>query len=183
MDKYNDVLVDTNPKTQVGRNKPDVSLIPPVATMHQADAFMDGADKYGPYNWREKTVSIRTYIAAAKRHLDLFLDGEQVAKDSKVHHLGHAMACCAIMLDAMSVGNAIDDRPWPGRSGDAIDYIQSRRAEQKPNEENTKYDEEQRPERATAARTFARGYGGNGSAGCPGPEDPCAPTTSTSRCY
>ncbi len=122
-----DQMKDTNPKTLVGRSKPDFSLIPPVANAHMADAFMDGAGKYGPYNWREKTVSLRTYIAAAQRHLAQFLDGEQVASDSQVHHLGHVMACCAIMLDAMSIKNAIDDRPVPGAVGSTIASINKRR--------------------------------------------------------
>lgn len=125
-------LVDTNPKTQVGRSKPDLSLVPPVALAHEADAFMDGAFKYGPYNWRDKTVSIRTYIAAALRHIGQFQDGELVASDSNVHHLGHARACLGIILDAMSVGNAIDDRPTAGAVGAAIEQIKERRSEATP---------------------------------------------------
>ena len=76
--------------------------------------MMDGAEKYGPYNWREKKVPARTYIAAAQRHLADFLDGEALATDSGVHHLGHVIGCCAIVLDAMETGNLIDDRPKPG---------------------------------------------------------------------
>lgn len=126
-------IVDTNPKTAVGRVKPDLSLIPPVALAHMADAFMDGAAKYGPFNWRENAVSLRTYIAAQMRHTGQFLDGEEVAADSLCHHLGHVMACCAIMLDAISVGNAVDDRPLPGRVGDTIETIRARRAAKEAN--------------------------------------------------
>jgi hypothetical protein len=40
-----------------------------------------------------------------------WFDGEEVASDSGVHHLGHAMACLAILLDAQETGNLVDDRP------------------------------------------------------------------------
>lgn len=105
---------DDNPKTAVGISKVPLHLVPPVATHYTALAFADGAKKYGPYNWREKRVSTSVYIAAAKRHLDAFWDGEDVSADAGVHHLGHVMACCAILLDGMSIGMLNDDRPPKG---------------------------------------------------------------------
>lgn len=104
-------LLDTNPKTAYGAMKPPLSLVPRSALIHTAMAFKDGASKYGPYNWREKAVSVMTYLKAAERHHAQFLDGSDYDKKSLVHHLGHAMACYAIILDAMEVSNAIDDRP------------------------------------------------------------------------
>lgn len=105
---------DDNPKTAIGVTKVPLHLVPPVAAHYTALAFADGAKKYGPYNWREKRVSTSVYIAAAKRHLDAFWDGEDVSEDAKVHHLGHVMACCAIILDGMSIGMLNDDRPPKG---------------------------------------------------------------------
>jgi hypothetical protein len=104
----------TNPKDRVGRLKVDLSLFPPAAHIHGAHAFMDGARKYGPFNWRERSVSARVYVSAAMRHLADFLDGEDVAADSGAHHLGHGIACLAIILDALETGNLIDDRPAKG---------------------------------------------------------------------
>jgi hypothetical protein len=74
-------------------------------------AMMDGAKKYGPYNWRAKKVVASIYIDAAMRHLATWFEGQETASDSKVHHLGHAIACCAILLDAQATGNLVDDRP------------------------------------------------------------------------
>ena len=54
------------------------------------------------------------YKAALERHVDAFWDGEDLAEDSKVHHLAHAMACIALMLDSISLGIINDDRPPPG---------------------------------------------------------------------
>ncbi len=90
-----------------------MTLIPTPALIHEALAFADGAAKYDPYNWREEGVGARTYLGAAIRHIRAYLDGEQHADDSKVHHLGHARACLAIILDAEAVENLVDDRPLP----------------------------------------------------------------------
>jgi hypothetical protein len=77
-------------------------------------AMADGRRKYGHMNWREKNVSSTIYYDAAMRHLMAWLDGQNTAEDSGVHHLGHVMACCAIILDAEAHRNLNDDRPIPG---------------------------------------------------------------------
>lgn len=109
-----------NPKDQIGAKKADMSVIPAVSLLHLSMAMMDGAYKYDPYNWRAAPVEARSYIAAAKRHLDTWLEGEEYSQDTQletteglvgVHHLGHAMACCAILLDAMAENKLIDNRP------------------------------------------------------------------------
>ena len=105
---------DNNPKSGVGALKVPLHLVPPSASHYLAEALADGAVKYGPYNWRESGVSAMVYVGAAKRHLDAWLDGQDSAEDSEVHHLAHAMACLAIILDATSVGTVVDDRPPKG---------------------------------------------------------------------
>jgi hypothetical protein len=109
-----------NPKDALGMKKPDMSVVPPSSILHLASAMMDGANKYGPFNWRGNKVLARIYVAAAMRHLMQYLDGEDVDPTSGVHHLGHAMACCAILLDARETGNLADNRPTPGAAGDMI---------------------------------------------------------------
>ena len=73
-----------------------LSLVPPVAEVGIALALQDGAAKYGPFNWRDNSVRARVYIAAMRRHVARWVDGEERAEDSGVHHLDHAMACLAI---------------------------------------------------------------------------------------
>lgn len=102
---------DDNPKTKFGMQKTPLHLIPPPAKVELARAMECGAKKYGPFNWREKRVSCSIYKAAAERHLDAFWDGEDLDPESLAHHLGHAMACCAIVLDALANGMLNDDRP------------------------------------------------------------------------
>lgn len=112
--------VGVNPKDALGQAKVNPSVIPPAGILHLAAAMMDGANKYGPFNWRDNAVQSMVYVAAAQRHLLQFLDGENVDPVSRVHHLGHAMACCAIVLDALETGNLVDTRPKAGAAGDMI---------------------------------------------------------------
>jgi len=85
----------------------------------------DGARKYGPYNWREEGVGAMTYLSAAERHIRAWLDGEEEARDSGVHHLGHAAACLMILMDAQAVGNLVDDRPAPAPTNDLLEQIKA----------------------------------------------------------
>jgi hypothetical protein len=89
--------------------------------------MMNGANKYGPFNWRDQPISMRPYLAAALRHLLSCLDGEDFSQDTveaglPVHHLAHVMACCAIVLDATHCETITDNRPKvKGSTGDAIE--------------------------------------------------------------
>jgi hypothetical protein len=105
---------DLNPKTRVGALKLPLHLVPPSAEAYLAMALADGARKYGPYNWRQEPISASVYIGAVRRHIAAWIDGEECAADSGVHHLAHAMACMALVLDAHSLGILNDDRPPPG---------------------------------------------------------------------
>jgi hypothetical protein len=107
-------MEDTNPKTQHGLLKPQLHLVPSTAVEAAAGAFELGAKKYGAYNWRERTVSTGTYVAAAKRHIDAYFEGQENDPESGKPHLGHAIACMAILIDAAKFGNLIDDRPKVG---------------------------------------------------------------------
>lgn len=110
-----DVITDdTNPKDKIGAKKPRLSLVPPSGLVYAALAMANGADKYGPYNWREKKVQAMIYLEAAQRHILSWQDGEECAQDSGVPHLGHAIACLLILIDAKETGQLIDNRPKPG---------------------------------------------------------------------
>lgn len=100
-----------NPKDLFGLQKISLCKVSPIAWLHCAHAMMNGADKYGPYNWRDKPVIASIYVDASLRHVLAWFLGEEVADDSHVHHLGHAMASESILLDAQEAGVLIDDRP------------------------------------------------------------------------
>jgi len=100
-----------NPKDKVGMMKPQLHLIPSTALIHEARAMENGVGKYGPWNWRKQPVNATVYVSACLRHVLAWMEGEERAADSGVHHLGHARACLGILLDAMEHGCLNDDRP------------------------------------------------------------------------
>jgi hypothetical protein len=81
----------------------------------------NGADKYGPYNWRDKKVRMTIYLDAIERHLLALRDGEDIAEDSKVPHLGHIIACGALLADAVEGDFLIDDRPAKGPAAKVLE--------------------------------------------------------------
>jgi hypothetical protein len=118
------VVDSTNPKDLLGIKKVQLHLVPPSSIIYQAQAMEDGARKYGPYNWRDKKVKATVYVGAALRHLLAYLDGEENAQDSGKPHLGHALACLGIIVDAKETGNLIDDRPLPGAAARLIAQLE-----------------------------------------------------------
>lgn len=102
---------ETNPKGIVGAVKPGFFNVPAPALFALAEAHDDGAAKYGSHNWRATGVRASTYIEAIERHLAAWKEREERAPDSDVHHLAHVMACCAIVIDAETLGVLNDDRP------------------------------------------------------------------------
>lgn len=88
-----------------------------------AMALGNGAQKYGPYNWRVEPVQGRIYLEAAERHLNLLLDGEDFDRDTGIHHGAFVLSTIAIYLDAMVHGTLIDNRPISGRSGDLVAFF------------------------------------------------------------
>lgn len=109
-----------NPKQLFGDKKPRLTLLPLVAQLAQEEAQRDGMLKYGELNWRDQPVEAMTYLDAAKRHLELFINGEARARDTKVSNLGAVMACCAIILDAEAHGTLIDNRRPSPAACDAL---------------------------------------------------------------
>ena len=128
-----------NPKDLFGNKKVPLSLLPPIAQIEGSMAMEDGGYKYGPYNWREHPVQARIYIEAVKRHLLAWEDGQEVSSDATVHHLGHIIACCGILLDAQMSGNMIDDRKKTGKIAAILDerskLIEMKQAERKAKKE------------------------------------------------
>lgn len=109
-----------NPKNLAAKNRIKLAFLPPAGKIHGAHACMNGAEKYGPYNWRKEKIALMEYASAMQRHIEAWIDGENEASDSRVHHLGHVIASAAIMLDAIENDCAIDDRPPVGNTPDLL---------------------------------------------------------------
>lgn len=114
------MLDSTNPKDRAGVLKPQLDLVPAALDIVASLAFADGARKYGPFNWRDRPVKASIYVAAIRRHLAEWFDGENETRDTGVPHLGAIAASVAILADAMANGNLVDDRPTPGPAAELI---------------------------------------------------------------
>ncbi|HXS14474.1 MAG TPA: dATP/dGTP diphosphohydrolase domain-containing protein [Acidobacteriaceae bacterium] len=101
----------SNPKDIVGSTKIDLGLVPDSLIAYISNAFLEGALKYGRYNWRVAGVRASIYHAALKRHLAKWWNGQDRDPQTRVHHLANALACIAIILDAEVYGKLNDDRP------------------------------------------------------------------------
>lgn len=112
-----------NPKDLLGMKKPPLELCPAVLEIITAMVMKLGAKKYGPYNWRDNKVRRTVYLAAAKRHINSALDGEDSDEESGMPHEASAAACMAIVLDALVTGNLVDDRPRVGASALVIKLL------------------------------------------------------------
>jgi len=122
----------TNPKAAFGAQKPNLALIPGSGNVIEALALEDGARKYGAFNWRVSSIEAMTYVAAIRRHLDAWVDGDELTTDTEVPNLGAIKACCSILEDARQAGTLIDNRPpKTGASARMQDDVKAARAARK----------------------------------------------------
>lgn len=116
----------TNPKDILGLQKPPLRLLPAAGSLYTAMVMGLGAQKYGPYNWREHPVRLTVYLEAAQRHLLAVQDGQDTDMESGMPHAAHVAACMFIVLDALATGNLIDDRNEPGAAAELIAVLTER---------------------------------------------------------
>lgn len=115
---------DNNPKAAIGAKKCPLHLVPPALSIGVAEALQDGATKYGAFNFRDSNIAANVYTGAILRHLYAYMDGEDLAEDSGIHHLKHVGACIALMLDSMACDTFVDDRPTNGKASKLLsDYV------------------------------------------------------------
>ena len=111
----------TNPKDAVGGGKLPMHLGPAAIQVLASLSFLEGALKYGKFNWRVAGVRMSIYLDAMKRHIAKLENGEWADKKTKVPHLGSIIACCGIIEDARLCEKLTDDRPPPAPYSDYID--------------------------------------------------------------
>lgn len=106
-------VLDVDPKGEAGSKKVPLDLVPSSAEIAIATGLSEGASKYGAWNWRKTRVEAMTYVAACRRHLMAYVEGEWADQDSAVGktHLDGAIASLAILIDAIQTGTIVDNRP------------------------------------------------------------------------
>lgn len=106
----------SNPKDIIGSNKLPLHLFPTTAIAYGSLALLDGAMKYGRGNFRSVGVKASIYYDACQRHMNAWIEGQNLAEDSALPHLAHALACIAILIEATEQGNLNDDRNHKGEA-------------------------------------------------------------------
>ena len=119
----NTVDKDTNPKDAIGSKKLPLHLVPSSGIALTATAFLEGALKYGKYNWRIAGVRASIYLDAMHRHIAKWQNGEDVDPETMVHHLASVCACAMIIMDAQLCEKLTDDRPPRAHVADLVDML------------------------------------------------------------
>lgn len=113
----------SNPKDVVGSGKLPLELVPDTLIVEAAMAFLEGALKYGRFNWRIAGVRASVYRAALLRHFAKWWNGEDCDQETGVNHLASVIACAGIILDAGLCGKLTDDRPPQAPLSKRIDEL------------------------------------------------------------
>ncbi len=101
----------SNPKDSLGIKKVPFHVIPQQVLGEVGLALMEGARKYGSYNWRAIGVKNSVYVDALWRHISAYLDGQDTDPDSGLPHIVKAITCLIVLRDAQLNGMCEDDRP------------------------------------------------------------------------
>lgn len=103
----------TNPKDMVGTRKAGISCVPQAVLAELGVALLEGACKYGRFNWRASGVRASVYLDALYRHVFLqwWDEGEDIDLDSQLSHLTKGISTLTVLRDAMIQGMMVDDRP------------------------------------------------------------------------
>ena len=110
----------TNPKDSVGIRKwRCVSTIPLTVIWEVGVAMMEGARKYGAFNYRVAGVRASVYVDAAFGHLGQWWEGEDIDAESGLSHITKAIASLVVLRDSIIQQNIEDDRP-PKANLDAV---------------------------------------------------------------
>lgn len=104
---------DDNTVVQVGikydQEKPDLSLLSPIALVKIAEVMTFGKKKYGSHNWRGGIAWSRV-VAASLRHVLAWLGGQDKDPETGLSHLAHAGCCIMFLLEFEITKPELDDR-------------------------------------------------------------------------
>lgn len=87
-----------------------MELIPPSLLIALAEVLKKGAEKYEPRNW-ERGMDYSKCYACLLRHLLAWWGGEDLDKESGLHHLKHVACNTAFLLEYLESYPKGDDRP------------------------------------------------------------------------
>ncbi len=100
---------------KLDQDKPDMSLLSPIALERITEVLNFGKKKYAAHNWRKGIVYSRL-LAALLRHVFSYLKGEDKDPESGLSHLAHAGCCVMFLLEFETTRKDLDDRYKPEAS-------------------------------------------------------------------
>lgn len=98
-----------NETLKFDQGKPDLSMVSWELVSLVAKVRMFGEKKYARDNWKNGFKVTRS-LAAALRHIFIFLSGETNDSESGLSHLGHAVCCLEHAIFDMEHHPENDDR-------------------------------------------------------------------------
>jgi len=96
------------------QGKPRMDLLDPDALTELSKVLTFGAQKYDAHNWR-KGINYSRIIAAAMRHMNAILGGEDIDPETGLLHAAHVM-CNMQFLIAFRDRRDLDDRWRPEKT-------------------------------------------------------------------
>lgn len=109
--QYTKPSLAANPKDAVGVRKWRQFFCIPYRVMWEVGVGMlEGALKYGRFNYRSTGVQASIYIDASRGHLDSWCEGQDIDPDSGLSHITKAICSLIVLRDGMIEGNFVDDR-------------------------------------------------------------------------
>jgi len=112
---------DSNPKDAIGTAKWRQFFVVPMQVLWEVGVGMlEGSLKYGRHNYRGAGVRASVYVDAALGHIQQFVEGEDIDKDSGLSHITKAICSLFVLRDAQMNGFWTDDRPPQIKDMDAL---------------------------------------------------------------
>lgn len=111
-------------KKEYSKGKSKIHYIPAEIILGMGHAFEMGAEKHGPYSFRDNPIDYTELIDSTMRHLLAFMNGEDNDPESGLPHLWHA-GCNIGMLEWTRVNAPEkDDRPKKSLGRNIINSLQ-----------------------------------------------------------
>ena len=111
MPPENELQQGVNPKEIAGSVKNPHCCVSLAVMAEVGIAMMEGARKYGRYNYRDTVITASIYYDAVRRHIDLWWEGEDIDPESGIHHITKAIAGLTVLRDGLIQNKVDDDRP------------------------------------------------------------------------
>jgi len=107
----------SDPKATLGVHKFPMSAVPACVMGEVGVAMLEGALKYGAFNYRKTGIEASTYYDAVNRHIKAWWEGEDFDVDSGMNHITKAIATLIVMRDSMINDKLTDNRPPRVKAG------------------------------------------------------------------